>query len=908
MGGRKMKKRILVRLMTVSLCLSLIVLGFGKKVCAMTVLETNVSTASSECTILGVYGSYYSQAEDALERINEIRKEACEAGNVPDPRNPERMLTSSDYVPIKWSTDLESVAKIRAAEGGLAYSFMGSGHNRLNGKGTFSVSYNGISSYAEDLAYNFGTSMVSGINQWYGEKSSWVNQVSGAVTGHYTSMINPEYTYVGLGDFYTTESTYHNTLAGEFSTSTKTLDQTMQTAQKDVMQKIEVKIEYIVDYILEGMTAINTDETTTLTPRVELVNGSKTCTLWLVDAVTYSSSDTSVATVSEDGTVTGVKSGNVTITAKAGDVELATKEIAVKCGHDKKLKSETVATCTTTGLKEYECEICGETSEQEIPKLAHSYVFGEADSEGYRTGICSACEDSVQIKPPTAFGISWRNGAVSSSSYSTSFPSSNAVGSIIYCLPSVIDGDSGYQDMVIESTDESVIAAMETVTANSSNKLTVLSAGITTLTVYPKYNPSLKRTYVARVGDTGSVDISTVDVTLTQDTYEYSGKAVTPSVTVSYHDTVLKQNTDYTLTYENNSEVGTATVVITGKGIFTGVIRKEFNITHEEHTIATDSAVSATCTEPGLSSGSHCSVCGAVIVAQNVVEATGHNYINGVCQYCNDTINADADVENPTNPGTGESGTTVTPGTGESGTTVTPGTGDSETTVTPGKDDGEEQKVSDKNTTTDEDKINEDIVENDKNKPDEDDDDDSQVEDILDEEDYPEVGDIFAVKGLKYKVVTSYPEKKEFEVTCMGANSKNITKATIPAYVSYDEYDFKVVSIGKKAFFGCKKLKTVSIGKYVESVGVQAFFECTSMKKITIPSKVSKIGAQAFAKCKNLTQITIKSTLLKEKNVGKQAFTGINKKAVVKVPAKKKTAYKKWLKKKGLSKKQQKIK
>jgi hypothetical protein len=219
--------------------------------------------------------------------------------------------------------------------------------------------------------------------------------------------------------------------------------------------------------------------------------------------------------------------------------------------------------------------------------------------------------------------------------------------------------------------------------------------------------------------------------------------------------------------------------------------------------------------------------------------------------------------------------------------------------------------VLDKNTTTDEDKIKEDIADNDKNKPDEDDndnDDDSQVEDILDEEDYPEVGDTFTVKSLKYKVVVSHPEKDEFEVSCIGVSSKKITKVTIPAYVSYDEYDFKVVSIGKKAFSGCKKLKTVSIGKYVESIGVQAFFECTSIKKITIPGKVSKLGAQAFAKCKNLTQITIKSTLLKEKNIGKQVFTGINKKAVVNVPAKKKTAYKKWLKKKGLSKKQQKVK
>lgn len=33
--------------------------------------------------MLGIYGSYYSQAQEALDKLNEIRKEACEAGNIP---------------------------------------------------------------------------------------------------------------------------------------------------------------------------------------------------------------------------------------------------------------------------------------------------------------------------------------------------------------------------------------------------------------------------------------------------------------------------------------------------------------------------------------------------------------------------------------------------------------------------------------------------------------------------------------------------------------------------------------------------------------------------------------------------------------------------------------------------------
>ncbi|MBE6984604.1 MAG: hypothetical protein E7434_03115, partial [Ruminococcaceae bacterium] len=45
-----------------------------------------------------------------------------------------------------------------------------------------------------------------------------------------------------------------------------------------------------------------------------------------------------------------------------------------------------------------------------------------------------------------------------------------------------------------------------------------------------------------------------------------------------------------------------------------------------KHTEVIDEAVAATCTEPGLTKGSHCSVCNTVLVAQNTVAAQGHDY------------------------------------------------------------------------------------------------------------------------------------------------------------------------------------------------------------------------------------------------------------------------------------------
>ena len=64
-------------------------------------------------------------------------------------------------------------------------------------------------------------------------------------------------------------------------------------------------------------------------------------------------------------------------------------------------------------------------------------------------------------------------------------------------------------------------------------------------------------------------------------------------------------------------------------------------------------------------------------------------------------------------------------------------------------------------------------------------------------------------------------------------------------------------------------------------------------------AKLTQLGSRTFYNCKNLKQITIKSKALKK--VGKNGFKGINKKAVIKVPAAKKKAYAKLLAKKGQS-------
>lgn len=67
--------------------------------------------------------------------------------------------------------------------------------------------------------------------------------------------------------------------------------------------------------------------------------------------------------------------------------------------------------------------------------------------------------------------------------------------------------------------------------------------------------------------------------TLSKTSYEYDGKAKTPTVKITYGGKTLKKGTDYTVKYTNNKKVGTAKVTITGKGNYTGTLTKTFKIT-----------------------------------------------------------------------------------------------------------------------------------------------------------------------------------------------------------------------------------------------------------------------------------------------------------------------------------------
>ena len=82
--------------------------------------------------------------------------------------------------------------------------------------------------------------------------------------------------------------------------------------------------------------------------------------------------------------------------------------------------------------------------------------------------------------------------------------------------------------------------------------------------------------------DSTITNINNAEITLERNSYVYTGAGIEPVVTVIHNGKTLAKNVDYTVNYENNIYVGTATVKIIGIGDYAGTVTKSFEITPAE--------------------------------------------------------------------------------------------------------------------------------------------------------------------------------------------------------------------------------------------------------------------------------------------------------------------------------------
>lgn len=115
-----------------------------------------------------------------------------------------------------------------------------------------------------------------------------------------------------------------------------------------------------------------------------------------------------------------------------------------------------------------------------------------------------------------------------------------------------------------------------------------------TLTISSNHNTSAEVSLAFTV-DPKSLDGAQVQVS---GSYIYDGNAKEPSgenVTVTLHGEPLTENTDYTLSYEDNTDAGEATVKVSGTGNYSGTVTGTFQIAKATPTVS-DVAVSSPAT------------------------------------------------------------------------------------------------------------------------------------------------------------------------------------------------------------------------------------------------------------------------------------------------------------------------
>lgn len=407
----------------------------------------------------------------------------------------------------------------------------------------------------------------------------------------------------------------------------------------------------------------------------EAIEGATESTCAVTEAC---NADAGVYTV--EVSVKNAADSNVPLCNSTQVVTVTSAECAAKAPHawdEGKVMKE--ATCTQSGEKTYTCKTCGETKTETLPKTEHvevpEIVEGKeatAKTRGELYVKCSICGGYKWVKDN---GIFWPTSSTRATKYYYYKPYTLIYRSLdgtetqvegTFRGVSVTRDYYGYEGVTMHYPElpyADKAPAGYYISEFEANRYAVLENGVPNHSYVPGNESD--NVWAGWLNDT--------DYTYTIVSLFAMAK---PEVSVSQDGAVLtakianwNENLAYTYQwYRNGAAIEGATgstYTVTEKcteaaakySVAVSVTSGEnstiptLDPTHSEtatsaeytaevvHTPVEDPAVAATCTEEGKTAGSHCSVCGEVLVAQEVIPATGHAVVTdpAVAATCEET-------------------------------------------------------------------------------------------------------------------------------------------------------------------------------------------------------------------------------------------------------------------------------
>ncbi len=452
---------------------------------------TEVSAATQPVKIKVAYGQ--SEARAMLADINAFRTSDTDAWCWDQTDSTKQSCRTTE---LQYDYALERVAMMRAAEIALSYD-----HTRPNGTKCFTAYLSGYLAEGENIAAGY-SSAAEVFNGWQEENEHYAGQ------GHRRNMLSANFKAVGIGHV--------------------------------VYQGCHYWVQEFGDKVMDGTGSAAADGTQIVDVDV---------------APSY---------------ITAVKTNQNDISLKAGESVTADFSLALNVknqwGYQKdcvvensctaKIEDETIASLSDgaviTGLKS------GTT------KIWVSNPFGD---DVYCTITVGAKDDSADKPDKTDFSVD---------------PVADQVYTGSELMPDVVV--KAGSKVLTKNVDYTVLYSNNTNPGTASAKITGIGAYKGSCETNFKIVPcAIGQTVCSKIAD-----------------QIYSGKAIQPSFTITYNNKTLKKGTDYTVAFKDNVNIGTATVIITGKGNFEGTKEVTFKIAQQAD-ISVDAIADQTYTGSALS-------------------------------------------------------------------------------------------------------------------------------------------------------------------------------------------------------------------------------------------------------------------------------------------------------------------
>ena len=300
----------------------------------------------------------------------------------------------------------------------------------------------------------------------------------------------------------------------------------------------------------------------------------------------------------ESATVTGIKNKTYTGKAITQSPTVQLSGVTLKSGTDYTVSYSNntavgTATVKITGKGNYSGTI-SKTFKITAASIESAEISGVVDKVYTGQAVTQALTvkwGSVTLKEGTDYTVSYLNNTVVGTATVTVTGKGNfkdAISQTFEITPAPIEGatvtgikNKTYTGKAItQAPTVQLSSASSSVTLKSGTDYTLsytnnTAVGTATVKITGKgnYTGTISKTFKITAASIESAEISGVVDKV------YTGKAVTQALTVKWGSVTLKEETDYTVSYTNNTVVGTATVTITGKGNYKGTVSKTFKIT-----------------------------------------------------------------------------------------------------------------------------------------------------------------------------------------------------------------------------------------------------------------------------------------------------------------------------------------